>query len=50
MMQGYTPLLLAVLQGDVSKVKQLMSEAPSEADLVHMLDAQVSCIMLRQPL
>ena len=48
-MQGYTPLLLAVLQSDVSKVQQLMSEAPNEAALVHMLNDQVSRLVSRQP-
>ena len=42
-MQGYSPLLLAVLQGKASKVKQLLSEAADQADLVRMLNHQVRC-------
>lgn len=42
-------MLLAVLQGDMSKVQQLMSEAPNTSGLVHMLNDQVSCLMSRQP-
>ena len=43
--QGYSPLLLAVLQGDVSKVKQLLSEPADQADLMHMLNHQVRCLL-----
>jgi len=39
--QGYSPLLLAVLQGSVTKVKQLLSEAADQADLMLMLNHQV---------
>jgi len=41
LVQGYSPLLLAVLQGDISKVKQLLSEAADQADLMRMLNDQV---------
>ncbi|KAL0046110.1 hypothetical protein WJX82_002718 [Trebouxia sp. C0006] len=37
---AYSPLLLAVLQGDVSKVKQVLSEAADQADLMRMLNHQ----------
>ena len=41
-LQGYTPLLLAVLQSDLSKVKQVLSAAANHADLMQMLTSQVS--------
>ena len=46
MVQGYSPLLLAVVQGDASKVKQLLSEAADQADLMRMLNHQVRCCSL----
>ncbi len=45
-LQAYSPLLLAVLQDDVSKVKQVLSEAADQADLMRMLNHQVRCCFI----
>lgn len=44
LLQIYSPLLLVVLQGDASKMKQMLSEAADQADLMHMLNDQVSSL------